>query len=172
VHTIFGAFLLGLAVPSNNQLALRVAGIIEDFVQVVLLPLYFAASGLRTEISSISNLTAFLLLLMVLAIATVGKGLGCSLAARATGLPWRESFAIGTLMNTRGLVELIVLNIGLDAHVIDKQCFAIMVLMALITTCTTSPVISCIYPPHKRNYVGTELHGADATPSLPSVVGR
>ena len=172
VHTIFGAFLLGLAVPSHHPLALKMANIIEDFVQVVLLPLYFAASGLRTEISTLNSLNAFLMLLMVLTIAVVGKFFGCSLAARAMGLGWREAFTVGTLMNTRGLVELIVLNLGLDAGVIDKQIFTIMVLMALITTCATSPVVSLIYPVNHRKYIMKEIKRFGAISDLHEAVSE
>lgn len=160
VHTIFGAFLLGLAVPSHNRTALQLANVIEDFVSIVMLPLYFAASGLRTQVATVADAQSFSLLLMVLVIATSGKFLGCALAARAVKCKWREAFAIGTLMNTRGLVELIVLNLGLDARVIDVQLFTIMVLMALLTTFATSPLVSLIYPPKHRKFALKEAAAA------------
>ena len=152
--------------PSDAGLA----KVIEDFASIVLLPLYFAASGLRTQIASINSPTAGLLLLMILVIATAGKFLGCALAARAVNIPWRESLTIGVLMNTRGLVELIVLNLGLDAKVIDVQLFTAFVIMALATTFMTSPIVSLIYPPRMRKYGMGKA--PSALPAAPSLVRR
>jgi Kef-type K+ transport system membrane component KefB/nucleotide-binding universal stress UspA family protein len=150
VHAIFGSFLFGLIIPQENGFAIMITEKMEDMVLIVFLPLYFAFSGLKTELGTISDATSWAMLFLVIAVACVGKVVGCTLTARLVGIPWREATTIGVLMNTKGLVELIVLNIGLDAEVIDKRIFAIMVLMALTTTFITSPVVDFLYPPKYR----------------------
>ncbi|KAJ1548181.1 K(+)/H(+) antiporter [Nowakowskiella sp. JEL0078] len=147
VHAIFGAFLVGLIVPHDHGFAIQLTEKVEDLVSIIFLPLYFAYSGLNTRIDELNDGFSWLMVLFVTAVACVGKVLGCGLSAKATGLNWRESWAVGVLMNTKGLVELIVLNLGLQGGVISPRVFTIMVMMALITTFTTVPLISFIYPP-------------------------
>jgi len=151
VHAIFGAFIFGLTIPSSHRLAIDLTEKLEDLVSIVFLPLYFAFSGLKTKINSLGDGDSWLMLFVVLVVAVGGKMAGCALASRASGLKWRESLTVGILMNTKGLVELIVLNLGLEAGVIDTRVFTIMVFMALLTTFMTTPLVSWVYPPEKRS---------------------
>ena len=114
---------------------------LEDVVTILLLPAFFAWTGLRTQIGLVSGLESWLICLTITLVATAGKFGGTLVAARLTGLDWRMSASLGILMNTRGLMELIVLNIGLDLGVISPTLFAMMVLMALATTVATTPIL-------------------------------
>ena len=111
------------------------------------MPAFFAVTGLRTEIGLVSSGQDWLICMAIVVVATAGKFGGTAIAARATGLAWRESAALGALMNTRGLVELIVLNIGLDLGVITPRLFTMLVIMALVTTMMTSPVLAKLVRP-------------------------
>ncbi|KAJ1548898.1 K(+)/H(+) antiporter [Cladochytrium tenue] len=146
IHPIFGAFLTGLCLPRENGFAMKFSEKIEELVSVVLLPLYFTYSGLNTNIGAINSGMAGLSLVLVVLGCMTGKIGGCTIAARLNGLSWRESFAVGILMDTKGLVEIIILNIGLQSGLINDQAFAIMVLLAIFTTLVTTPAISVIYP--------------------------
>jgi len=148
VHAIFGSFLVGLIIPNDTGFADGVTKRIEDLVSVIFLPIYFALSGLKTQVGLLDNARIWGMVVLTTAVACFGKIMGCSVAARIQGMEWRESFAIGFLMNCKGLVELIVLNIGYDAGVINARVFVIMVAMCLITTCMTTPAVSWIYPVH------------------------
>lgn len=151
VHAIFGAFLVGVIIPHGDGFAMKLTEKIEDVVTIIFLPLYFASSGLKTNVSLIDNGVMAGMLFLVIFVACAGKIVGCLFASKLSGLNWRESFTVGVLMNTKGLVELIVLNLGLDAGVINDKIFVIMVLMALVTTFMTSPIVSWIYPLHLMN---------------------
>ena len=118
----------------------------KDLVTVLLLPAFFAFTGMRTQINLMSGWESWLWAGAIILVATAGKFGGTLAAARLTGLGWRESAALGTLMNTRGLMELIVLNIGLDLGVISPTLFAMMVVMALVTTAATAPVLHWLIP--------------------------
>jgi Kef-type K+ transport system membrane component KefB len=144
VHAIFGAFLLGAIIPHGSAIARHVRERIEDVVRVMLLPAFFAFTGLRTQIGLLQTANDWLVCLLIIVAATSGKFGGATLAARFSGLDWRNSAAIGILMNTRGLVELIVLNIGLDLGVLTPRLFTILVLMAIVTTMMTSPILMAI----------------------------
>ncbi|KAI1295976.1 K(+)/H(+) antiporter [Mortierella claussenii] len=148
VHAIFGAFLVGLIIPNDTGFADGVTKRIEDLVSVIFLPIYFALSGLKTQIGLLDNGRIWGLVILTTFVACFGKIVGCTGAARLQGMEWRESFAIGILMNCKGLIELIVLNIGYDAGVINDKVFVIMVMMCLITTCMTTPGVSWVYPVH------------------------
>jgi Kef-type K+ transport system membrane component KefB len=141
VHALFGAFLLGAIIPHDSVLARTFTHKLEDLVGVLLLPAFFAFTGLRTEICLVSGVGQWLVCGLIMVVATAGKFGGTLAAARLTGLGWREAAALGVLMNTRGLMELIVLNVGLDLGVISPTLFAMMVLMALVTTLATTPVL-------------------------------
>jgi Kef-type K+ transport system membrane component KefB len=117
-------------------------------VTVLLLPAFFAATGMRTQIRLVSGLEAWLLCGLIIVVATVGKFGGTLVAARLAGESWRDAAALGTLMNTRGLMELVVLNIGLDLGVISPTLFAMMVVMALVTTMATAPALRWLVPGH------------------------
>jgi Kef-type K+ transport system membrane component KefB len=141
IHALFGAFLFGAVIPHDSRIASDFLHKLQELVQVLLLPAFFAYTGMRTQIGLVSGWTNILLCLAIIALATLGKFGGSALAARACGLGWRDASAIGILMNTRGLMELIVLNIGLELGVISPTLFAMMVLMALATTIATTPVL-------------------------------
>ncbi|MFV8754857.1 cation:proton antiporter [Nannocystaceae bacterium ST9] len=146
IHALFGAFVFGAVIPKDRGFAQSIAHKLEDPVAILLLPLFFAYSGLRTQIGSLDSGIEWAICGVIVTLAIVGK-LGASmLAARYTGLSWRESGALGILMNTRGLMELIVLNIALDLGVIDATFFTMMVIMALVTTFMTTPLLRWIYP--------------------------
>ena len=141
IHAIFGAFLLGALIPHNSAVARAFTRQLEPVVTVLLLPAFFAFTGMRTRIDMVLGLDLWLICGLIILVATLGKFGGTYAAARITGLESRISAAQGILMNTRGLMELIVLNIGLDLGVISPTPFAMMVLMALATTVATTPVL-------------------------------
>lgn len=146
IHLIFGAFLLGAVMPKNAGLVRELAVKTEDFVLIFLLPVFFAYSGLRTQIGLLNSPELWALCLAVLAVAVAGKYIGTYVAARVCGIDKREASALGWLMNTRGLTELIVLNIGLSLGVISPLLFTMLVIMALVTTFMTSPLLEYTYP--------------------------
>ncbi len=146
IHALFGAFLFGAVVPKHGGMARALAERLEDLVLIVLLPLFFVASGLRTEVGLLDSGERWLLFGLITLVACAGKFGGSAVAARWRGLSWRESSAVGVLMNTRGLMELVVLSIGLDLGVISPAIFSMMVLMALFTTFITSPMLGWLYP--------------------------
>jgi Kef-type K+ transport system membrane component KefB/nucleotide-binding universal stress UspA family protein len=146
IHALFGAFIFGAVVPKQNHFAEILADKLEDLVVVLLLPLFFAYSGLRTEIALLDSVHDWAVCGIVILVACLGKFGGSAVAARLTGLRWRESAALGILMNTRGLMELIVLNIGFDLGVISPTLFTMMVIMALVTTFITTPLLELIHP--------------------------
>ncbi len=141
IHALFGAFLLGALIPHDSLLAQDLGKKLTDVVVILLLPAFFAFTGMRTQIGLLSGWYEWALLGLVVAVACAGKLGGSTLAARMCGLGWRDSASLGALMNTRGLMELIVLNIGLDLRVISPLLFAMMVLMALVTTLMTTPLL-------------------------------
>ena len=143
IAVIFGAFIMGLIMPRHAGLTEDVTRRIEDFVVILLLPLFFAYTGLRTNVGLLDRPELWLLTLALLAVAMLGKLFGAAIAARLTGFDWRASAVIGTLMNTRGLTELIVLNLALEKGVISEALFAMLVLMALVTTLMAGPLLSC-----------------------------
>ncbi|MFO0600289.1 MAG: cation:proton antiporter [Myxococcaceae bacterium] len=148
VHALFGAFFFGVIVPRElkgtgvSNLAHELRLKVEDLVVVLLLPLFFAYSGLRTELGLLSGAGAWLTCGVLILVAVAGKFGGATVAARVTGNSWNESMSIGVLMNTRGLMELVILNIGLDLGVISPTVFTMMVVMALVTTVMTSPLVA------------------------------
>jgi Kef-type K+ transport system membrane component KefB/nucleotide-binding universal stress UspA family protein len=146
IHLIFGAFLLGAVMPKNPGLVRELAQKTEDFVLTFLLPIFFAYSGLRTQIGLLNRPELWLLCVSVVGVAIVGKYVGTYVAARVCGIENREASALGWLMNTRGLTELIVLNIGLSLGVISPLLFTMLVIMALVTTVMTSPLLEWTYP--------------------------
>jgi Kef-type K+ transport system membrane component KefB len=141
IHAIFGAFLLGVVIPHESRLARVLLGRFEQFVTILLLPAYFAFTGMRTEVGLLSGSAPWIACGLIIVVATVGKVAGTTLAGRVTGMSWRDASGLGVLMNTRGLMQLIVLNVGLDLGVISPTLFAMMVLMALATTLATAPIL-------------------------------
>lgn len=150
IHVLFGAFLAGVVMPPNEKFKELLTYKLEDVSSLILLPIFFAITGLRTQIGLLNEPAQWLLCLAIIGIAVLGKFGGATVASRLVGQSWKESFSIGTLMNTRGLMELVVLNIGYDMGILSAELFAIMVLMALATTFMTSPMLDLI------NYVSAK----------------
>jgi Kef-type K+ transport system membrane component KefB len=142
IHALFGAFLAGVAMPEKREFRDYLIVRLESFSSLFLLPLFFAFSGLRTQVGLLDDVTSWLVCLGIIGIATLGKLGGAMVAARLTGINWNDSFALGALMNTRGLVELVALNIGYDLGILPPRIFAMMVLMALVTTFMTGPLLN------------------------------
>ncbi len=141
IHALFGAFLAGVIMPSNINFRNIFIEKIEDVSSVLLLPLFFVFTGLRTQIGLLNDIYMWEVCAIIILIAVIGKFWGSAIAARFVGQTWKESFTIGALMNTRGLMELVVLNIGFDLGVLNPQIFAMMVIMALFTTFMTGPAL-------------------------------
>ena len=148
IHGFFGAFLLGAIIPHESRLATELKRRLDDFVAVLFLPVFFAYTGTRTEIGLITGLEDWLICATIIAMACLGKFGGTLLASRLSGVGWRDSAALGILMNTRGLVQLIVLNVGLDLGVISHRLFTMLVLMALVTTMMATPILQLLLRKH------------------------
>lgn len=144
IHALFGAFMAGVIMPDNMKFRNLFIEKVEDVSLVLLLPLFFVFTGLRTQIGLLNDINLWKTCAMIIAVAVTGKFLGSALAARFVGQNWRESLVIGALMNTRGLMELVVLNIGYDLGVLTPEIFAMMVIMALFTTFMTGPALDFI----------------------------
>jgi Kef-type K+ transport system membrane component KefB len=140
IHALFGAFAVGTCVPPESALARELRRRIEDLVAVLFLPVFFALTGTRTHVGLLAG-SEWLTCALVVAVACAGKIGGGMIAARFTGLRWYDASKMGLLMNTRGLMELVVLNIGLELHVISPALFTILVIMAVVTTCMTAPLL-------------------------------
>lgn len=144
IHALFGAFMAGVIMPANINFRNIFIEKVEDVALVLLLPLFFVFTGLRTQIGLLNELYLWKICFAIVAVAVAGKFFGSALAAKFVGQNWRDSLAIGALMNTRGLMELIVLNIGYDLGVLSPEIFAMMVIMALLTTFMTGPALDLI----------------------------
>jgi len=144
IHALFGAFMAGAIMPDNMKFRNIFIEKVEDIAVVVLLPLFFVYTGLRTEIGLLNDPYLWKITGLIILVAVVGKFVGSALAAKFVGQNWRDSMVIGALMNTRGLMELVVLNIGYDLGVLDAEIFAMMVIMALVTTFMTGPMLDLI----------------------------
>jgi Kef-type K+ transport system membrane component KefB len=144
IHAVFGAFALGAVIPHDSGMARELGERLEDIVIVLLLPAFFAFTGLRTQLGLVSGAEQWMLCGAIIAVASMGKFGGSVAAARIAGIGWRDASALGILMNTRGLMELIVLNIGLDMGIISPTLFAMLVIMALATTLATTPILHLI----------------------------
>jgi len=164
IHALFGAFLFGTIMPRQGDYAHALAERLEDFVVVALLPLFFAYSGLRTELGLLGSSSDWALCGSLIAVACIGKFGGSFCVARLTGMSTRDSAALAVLMNTRGLMELIVLNVGLDLGVISPKIFTMMVIMALVTTIMTTPLLQLVAP---RSFDGQSATDIDPVQSAP-----
>jgi Kef-type K+ transport system membrane component KefB len=142
IHALFGAFLAGAIMPKENGFRRKLGIRLENFSSVFLLPLFFAFTGLRTHLGLLQGIQDGLLCLLIIAIATLGKLGASAAAARFTGMDWRDALRLGALMNTRGLMELIALNIGYDLGILSPRIFTMLVLMALATTLLTGPLLT------------------------------
>jgi Kef-type K+ transport system membrane component KefB len=159
IHALFGAFMAGAIMPENMRFRSIFIEKVEDVSQVMLLPLFFVFTGLRTQIGLLDDPYLWKVCGLIIAVAVVGKFVGSALTARFVGQNWRDSLTIGALMNTRGLMELIVLNIGYDLGVLSTEIFSMMVIMALATTFMTGPALDLIgYIFNRRkNYIPAEI---------------
>jgi Kef-type K+ transport system membrane component KefB len=144
IHALFGAFLAGVIMPDNMKFRNLFIEKVEDISLVLLLPLFFVFTGLRTQIGLLDSLYLWQTCGLIILVAVVGKFVGSALAAKFVGQSWKDSLMIGALMNTRGLMELVVLNIGYDLGVLTPEVFAMMVIMALVTTFMTGPALDLI----------------------------
>ncbi|KAJ6518902.1 Sodium/hydrogen exchanger family-domain-containing protein [Mycena sanguinolenta] len=151
VHAIFGAFIMGLVVPREGGLAITLTEKLEDMVSIIFLPLYFTISGLNTDLRLLNDGITWAYTIAICVLAFTGKFGGCTLAARYLAkFSWREASTIGSLMSCKGLVELIVLNVGLQAGILSPRVFSMFVLEALTLTCMTTPLVTALYPPEMR----------------------
>ncbi len=162
IHAIFGAFLLGAVMPSKPEFVRHLSEKFEDFTIIFLLPIFFALTGLRTRLGLLDDGNLWLICALVVAVATAGKFGGVMLASRMFKINWRHSATLGVLMNTRGLMELVILNIGYDLGILSPALFTIMVVMALATTFMTTPLLALVYP---RKVQQAEDHPAPVPPA-------
>jgi len=161
IHTVFGGFLLGVAMP-RGMLTRELTRQLEPFAVVFLLPMFFTFSGLNTRLDMVDSPQLLLIALSVLVAACLGKGVACWAASRWNDEDNRTAMAVGTLMNARGLMELIVINIGLQHGIIQPALFSVQVLMAIVTTLMASPVFQWVYGRHTRAAGAPPDHGAVA----------
>eukprot|EP01132_Coremiostelium_polycephalum_P008061 gene8061-9916_t len=166
IHAMFGAFTLGAITPKVGAFNQAITEKIEDLILVFLLPLYFVVSGLRTDLTTLTSGESWIGVLIIISAACIGKIVGSGVPAKFLGCSTRDAISVGILMNTRGLVELIVLNLGLDFGIITTQVFGIMVLMAVFTTVLTSPLISLVTKKDKKVGGNGEFTVVLCTPSL------
>lgn len=146
IHALFGAFMAGVIMPKGGRFVRDVTARLEPFTLVVLLPIFFAFTGLMTRVELLNSPELLVMTFVIILVACAGKFGGSTLAAVACGMTWREASAVGILMNTRGLMELVILNIGRELGVITDAVFAMLVLMALVTTLLTTPILDRVYP--------------------------
>jgi K+:H+ antiporter len=144
IHALFGGFLAGVIMPSSGGVQTFLKEKIEAFSSVALLPLFFVFTGLRTQITLLNDWSGWLMCFAIIVVAVAGKLGGSMLMARWTKMSWRDAFSLGVLMNTRGLIELVVLNIGFDLGILSARIFVMMVIMALATTFMTAPLLSLV----------------------------
>jgi len=161
IHSIFGAFVFGAIMPHESAMTHELTDKIEDFTVVVLLPVFFAVAGLRTNVFAIDSPELVMWTAVVSAAAIAAKLAGCGVAAKLHGYSTRDSLVLGTLMNTRGLTELVILSIGFSLGVISDRTFAMMVLMAIVTTLMAAPIINRLMP---RKEMVRVLSGGDPPP--------
>jgi Kef-type K+ transport system membrane component KefB len=151
VHALFGAFFAGLMMPRDAALEGALTDGVEPLTKALLLPLFFALTGLRTSVGLIDSPGLLRDTAVILAVATIAKGAASALAARVLGIGWRDASVLGILLNTRGLIELVILNIGYEAGILSPLMFSMMVVMALVTTFIASPLLHLVRPPASRS---------------------
>jgi Kef-type K+ transport system membrane component KefB len=142
IHAIFGAFLMGVIIPAESALARQLTARLEDITVIVFLPVFFAFTGLRTKIGLLDSADQWLACGVIILVATAGKIGGTIVGGRIARIPWRDALDLGILMNTRGLMQLIVLNVALDLGILSPRLFTMMVVMAVVTTFMTTPLLS------------------------------
>ena len=155
VHPIFGAFIMGCIVPRKNDYVISLTSRIEDLVNIIFIPVYFAVAGLEVDLGLLTQGLDWGWAIGLIAIAMVGKISGGMIAAKLRGLYWRESLTVGVLMSCKGIVEIVVLQVGLNAHIISKKTYAMFIFMAIVTTFLTTPLTIYCYPNSYREQVIT-----------------
>lgn len=169
IHALFGAFLLGSIMPKQSSFVRHLSEKIEHFTVIFMLPIFFAYTGLLTDLRDVFSANMIGYTVLIVAVACAGKYIGAAGAAMLTGSDLREASAVGVLMNTRGLMELVILKMGLDLGVINDLVFSMMVIMALVTTAMTTPLLHAVYPRHLLVKREAELRRA-LPPGAPSVL--
>lgn len=170
LHAVFGGFLLGAVMP-RGKLTQEIKRQLEPFVVIILIPIFFTYSGLNTQLTMVNNAELLAIAAVILVGSIVAKGFACWGAARLCGADNRTAMGIGALMNARGLMELIIINIGLQAGVIGPALFSIMVLMAIVTTLMASPLFEIVYGKHARKTGELAAVGAEeAEPTKPQAI--
>lgn len=164
IHALFGAFMAGAIMPDDTRFRQIFIEKVQDVALVLLLPLFFVFTGLRTQIGLLNDPLLWQITALIIAVAVLGKFAGSALAARFVGQSWKDSLSVGALMNTRGLMELVVLNIGYDLGVISAEIFTMMVIMAIATTCMTGPALDLINRVFKT---APHNHLSPSSPSRP-----
>jgi Kef-type K+ transport system membrane component KefB len=167
IHLLFGAFLFGAIMPKSEDFVARISEKIESVTMVLLLPIFFAFTGLRTSTGLLRDAEMWMFCGLIILVAVAGKLGGSFFAARVAGLSWRDAAGVGILMNTRGLMELVILNIGLDLGIISPAVFSMMVIMALVTTFMTTPLLAWIYP-RRLILAATEPQAFESKPHCPT----
>lgn len=147
VHPIFGAFMVGVIIPRDNGYVIRITEKLEDLVHIVMIPIYFTLAGLGVNLAHLNTGLDWAYVVGIVGLAMFGKITGGLVAAKLNGLLWRESLAVGVLMSCKGIVEIVVLNVGLNAHIISERVYSMFIVMTLITTFLTTPLTMWIYPP-------------------------
>ena len=168
IHALFGAFLVGVVMPREATFRAELVQRLEEVSAILFLPLFFAFTGLRTQIGLLDTAGSWLMCLAVIAVATAGKLGGSMAAARLSGMGTLDAFALGALMNTRGLVELIALNVGYELGILSPRIFAMLVLMALVTTFSTAPLLALADRLRKRRSAPVDMENAAVRPSASS----
>lgn len=150
VHPIFGAFMIGVIIPRDNGYVIRITEKLEDLIYIVMIPIYFAVVGLSVDLTKLNRGTDWAFCIAVIALAMAGKVTGGLLGAKLNGFGWRDSVTVGVLMSCKGIVEIIVLNVGLNASIISERVYSMFVVMAVVTTFMTTPLTMWIYPKQYR----------------------
>lgn len=157
VHPIFGAFMVGVVVPRDNGYVIRITEKLEDIVHIVMIPLYFAIAGLNVNLGDLNRGIDWAYTIGIILLAMFGKVAGGLLGAKINGLFWRESLGVGVLMSCKGIVEIVVLNVGLSAGIISSRVYSMFIVMTLVTTFLTTPLAIWVYPPSYREQVARRL---------------
>jgi Kef-type K+ transport system membrane component KefB len=171
IHAFFGAFFIGAVMPKRHDFVRALTEKLEDVAVVLFLPIFFAFVGLRTSIGLVNGVEMWFYCLLIILTAIVGKFGGSAIVARLSGVPAREAVSLGILMNTRGLMELLILNIGLEIGVLSPALFTMMVLMALVTTFMTTPALHWVYFRHLWPDEPAPLMGTDQDTHRTDLIG-
>ncbi|KAI9592230.1 Sodium/hydrogen exchanger family-domain-containing protein, partial [Syncephalis fuscata] len=165
-HPMIGGLMVGIIIPHKGGLAVKLAERIEDLILIIFLPLYFALTGLNLDIQLLNDASSWGIVILLVIVNLVGKVVGCAGAAKLTGMEWREALTVGFLMNCKGLVQLVALNAALNAGVIDRKVFAILMMMSLITIIITAPMAQWLYPSHYQRRLILRSRPVTRAPSI------